>query len=349
MILGWELAVKGRAPSGQHRSLLRRDGKPFGGSLRQRGVCATGPSYVGKQLTWRTTLCPHRYPHLMRSFRSLALPVLFLSASAQSWHDTGHMVVADIAGRSLTGKARQEIDRLLQVGGSPKTNDLITAACWADDTKNGTSGLWHYINYHFRPDGQPSENIPLAENVVWAIRKFSETIQNAKAPDAEKADALRYLLHFVGDIHQPLHNVARDSTAAPAGDRGGNDFKLLAPEGLRPAPRNLHFLWDMGAGLFVSIERPLTPESRSVIRQLASQAMGTHPPQSFKKELQKADPEEWAREGLDLALKKVYLLEENKVPSAQYLQMCQTESRRLVALAGYRLGALLNRALSKPQ
>ena len=284
----------------------------------------------------------------MRILSRFALPTLLFSVSslACAWHDTGHMVVAEIASRRLSTRDRMEIDRLLRIGGTDKTSDILTAACWADDFKTKENGLWHYINYHFRMDGKPTSLQPEKENVVWAIRKFSEALRNKESKDAEKAEALRFLLHLVGDIHMPLHTVARDTDAFPQGDRGGNDFKLVAPKDMSPAPRNLHFLWDMGGGIFFQLERPLSTDSRGQIRALADYVLRKNPESELQDELKMTDPEAWALEGVALSKSKVYGLKENEEPSEEYLEMVRKESLRRIALAGLRLGDLLREILS---
>lgn len=276
-----------------------------------------------------------------------ALPCLCLAAApwAHAWNDFGHMVVSSVAERQLTYNAKMKILQLVKVGGTLKTNELLTAACWADDTKTRENGPWHYINHHFRTDGKPTSHGPLPQNVVWAIQKFSGDLKNASKPESERADALRYLLHFVGDIHQPLHCVARGTDAFPEGDRGGNEFKILSPAGFDPAPRNLHFLWDMGGGEFPNVERPLDARSRDAVAEAAELAIKLNPDSKMMREIENMDPHAWAREGLALAKKSVYALEENKVPSRAYLEECRRISQRQVALAGYRLGKLLNSLL----
>lgn len=277
----------------------------------------------------------------MRSILAL-LALAFVSTSSLAWHDTGHMVVAEIASRRLTPHVRQEVARLLLIGGTDKTNEMLTAACWADDFKTRENGLWHYINYHFRTDGKSTSLQPEKENVVWAIRKFSDVLRSKESKDAEKAEALRYLLHFVGDIHMPLHNTARDTDAFPQGDRGGNDFKLVSPKGMKPEPRNLHFLWDFGAGNFPQVERPLTPDGRAKIGQIANNATRENSAAFLENQIKISDPEAWSLEGFEFCKAKVYGLRENEEPSAEYLAMVRKESLRLVSLAGYRLGNLLN-------
>lgn len=255
------------------------------------------------------------------------------------------MVVADIASRVITPTANAKIQALLKVGGTDRTRDMLTAACWADDTKNRENGPWHYINYHFRTDGKATSLGPIPQNVVWAIQRFSATLKNPSAPELDRADALRYLLHFVGDIHNPLHCVARDSDAFPQGDRGGNDFAILPYPGMRPEPRNLHFLWDLGGGEFPNVERPLSREGLDQIVESSQLALKLNPESQIRELIQVSDPNIWAREGLQLAKSKVYKLSENAVPPKAYIETVRKESLRQVALAGYRLGYLLNRLL----
>lgn len=279
-------------------------------------------------------------------FRFLAfVPALGLAAGAFGWNDFGHMVVASIAERSLTYNAKMRLLQLVKIGGTPKTNEILTSACWADDTKNRENGPWHYINHHFRTDGKPTNLGPAEQNVVWAIQKFSAELKSAASSDAQKADALRYLMHFVGDIHQPLHCVARDTDFLPEGDRGGNEFKIVPPKGFNPAPQNLHFLWDMGGGQFTQIERPLNARSRDEVAEMAELAMKLNPDSMMLKQVRNLDPNAWSKEGLDLAKKSVYRLTENAELPKAYLDECRRISLRQVALAGYRLGALLNSLL----
>ncbi len=270
------------------------------------------------------------------------LALASLATAGFAWNDFGHMVVASIAERQLTFNAKTRILALIAIGGTPKTNSLLTAACWADDMRNRENGPWHYINYHFRTDGKSTTLGPAQQNVVWAIQKFSADAKRASTTELEKADALRHLLHYVGDIHQPLHCVARDTDAFPQGDRGGNEFKILPPKSMNPAPSNLHFLWDSGGGAFPFIERPLDAKGRDAVSEEAELAIKLNPESSFGNEIGIDDPHVWAKEGLALARRLVYKLEENTEPSKGYLEECQKASRRQAALAGYRLGRLLN-------
>ncbi|HZH99179.1 MAG TPA: S1/P1 nuclease, partial [Fimbriimonadaceae bacterium] len=276
--------------------------------------------------------------------KKLLLPCLLalLPVSSFAWIDTGHMVVAAIAERDLKPAVRSKVIDLLKVGGTEKTRDLYGAACWADDTKTNENGPWHYINYYFKEDGSPGRGKPLEENVAWAINKFSKVLANRNAPKEERADALRYILHFVGDAHQPMHSVARETGAHPDGDRGGNDFKINPPGDMSPVPRNLHFLWDIGGGLFKRVERPLSPTGEQQIRELAA-AIAKNNPRKSVANLQEQDPFRWSKESFELAKSRAYKLEENARPGPAYLQSVRDISASRSAAAGYRLADLLNR------
>ncbi len=260
-----------------------------------------------------------------------------------AWNATGHMVIAKVALDELDPVARAECARLLQIGKTARAYDFLTAGPWADDTRTEANGPWHYINLHFREDGKKTFETAEPENVVTAIAKFSRVLKDRTKADAERADALRFLIHFVGDIHQPLHSVARDSDAFPAGDRGGNDFKIVPPKALesmnRP-PSNLHSLWDLGCGLFVPIDRPLTTESEAKIGELANQLRKDHPRKRYV--LADYEPTTWAVESLKDARRSVYRLKEGSQPTDGYLREGRKVSAKRAAVAGYRLADVLN-------
>lgn len=280
------------------------------------------------------------------------LLVLALTAAygaAHAWSATGHMVIAAIAKRDLTPYALSEANRLLKIDATERADDFITAGPWADDIRNARpeTGNLHFINLHFRTDRKRVENEPEKENVVTAIERYRKVLGDKTKPDAERADALRFLIHFVGDLHQPLHSVARDSDEHPKGDRGGNDFKIQPPasmSGTQRPPTNLHSLWDGGAGLFPFKERPLSPQDRSAIEVQAETIASALPRESLKK-VDDLQPMNWAKEGLEDSKRTVYDLMENTVPSEDYMRRGRTLSARRAAYAGYRLADIINEAL----
>lgn len=263
------------------------------------------------------------------------------------------MLVAKIARAGLKPEVLREVDRLTQINPTTKADDMVTAACWADDIRpeRKETANWHFINYHFRTDGKETSNKPLEENVVWAIAKQSEILKDRSKSDAARADALRFLIHFVGDVHQPLHSVARDTDLHPDGDRGGNDFKVQPADlflDMERPPQNLHALWDAAGGLYRSMERPLSTTGKQYVDALANMLM-LWMPESALQEASDLKPEDWTQESLKVAQSFVYTAPENGKPDLAYLLECQKISARRIALAGYRLGHLLNELLGVSQ
>ncbi len=280
----------------------------------------------------------------MRNVLGLFFALVPLLANA--WNDLGHSVIAKMAYAQLTPKAKRQVDALLKVGVSPKYQSLAMASVWADATKNQTSGPWHYINLHFRTDGEPVTNLPADENVVSAIQKFAKGLSNKSLSRKDGAEALRYLLHLVADAHQPLHCVARDSVAFPNGDRGGNDFPIKTT-GLPSRADNLHSAWDYGCGVFVSRVRVGDGGREGVASRIANEIAKQYPPSSFKVRAKIDDPNAWTKEGLKIAKDFVYTAKEKKSLSKSYLTKGQRISRERAALAAYRLANALNKALTR--
>jgi hypothetical protein len=283
--------------------------------------------------------------------RPLLISALLLSASAHAWNATGHMVIACIAERNLKTEVRLEAERLLKIGATDRAYDFITAAPWADDvrTQRQETGPWHYVDFHFRTDGKRTSMKPDAENALVAIDRMLAILKDRSKPELERADALRYIIHFVGDIHQPLHTTARDTDQFPEGDRGGNELKIQTPlifsREARP-PTNLHALWDRGVGLFPDVERPLTPQGRLLIETQAVTLMAALPSPGAIPAPQMR-PELWALEGHEYAKRIVYRIENGEEPTLGYIRLGQSLAARRAVMAGYRLAQLLNRSLER--
>jgi len=270
-------------------------------------------------------------------FVRLAAALICFIAPAAAWNDTGHMVVAEIAWRHLDAQTKARVEPLVALGASPRNNTFVTAACWADDLKREEVDFynsWHFIDLSWSIDGTPAPTVPQI-NIVWALEKCRDTLQSPKAPDIEKARALRFLIHLVGDIHQPLHCISLYSQQLPRGDRGGNLFKISGePED------NLHWFWDNGGGAFrFSVFRPLTDRGQKELAKLADQCEAETP-------IAKTDDTDfyrWAQESYQLAKTTVYSdIEMDHSPTQQYSLRAQTVARQRVSLAGRRLAEILN-------
>ena len=171
---------------------------------------------------------------LARLIAPLALVALWGigTTPARAWGVQGHQVVAAIAWQGLSPVAREEATRLLAL---EPAQTLVSVATWADEHRGPATAPWHYLNF---PRGQcrfdAARDCPEGQCVIGAIDR-QRAILASKATDAERLQALKYLVHLVADIHQPLHAGYQD-------DRGGNTVQLR----FLMRGSNLHALWDKG-------------------------------------------------------------------------------------------------------
>ncbi len=166
-------------------------------------------------------------------FQPFLLALLTLCASnALAWGKVGHQVVSSLAATQLSKKARAEVDRLLALEPGATLESIST---WADEHRNPATANWHYLNF---PRGNctfdAERDCPDGGCVVAAIDKQLKILKSSSS-DESKLKALKYVVHFVADVHQPLHAGFGD-------DRGGNKYQLQA----FGKGTNLHALWDSG-------------------------------------------------------------------------------------------------------
>ncbi|MFN2334164.1 MAG: S1/P1 nuclease [Wenzhouxiangellaceae bacterium] len=161
------------------------------------------------------------------------LGALLLCSQAHGWGVTGHRVSAEIAERYLTPKTRHGVTAILG------RETLAQASTWPDFMRADpdefwqvTANPWHYVTV---PPGKQYNEVgaPPQGDAMSALKKFSAQIHDPDSTLYEKQLALRFVIHIVGDLHQPLH-------VGHGGDRGGNDFKIT----WFGQPSNLHRLWD---------------------------------------------------------------------------------------------------------
>lgn len=264
------------------------------------------------------------------------------SQACLAWGAVGHRVIAQIAYDHLTPHAREEVERLNHaLDNIAQTHTFATSANWPDwlfghDITAFAS--WHYIDRGYSQDGTTVPSFD-THNVVWAINQSTRVLQSSRSNDIEKAIFLRFLIHFVGDIHQPLHCIDRYSREYPEGDDGGNLFLIDA--GKTP---NLHKLWDKGAGYFESFFKSY-PHRAKQINVIAEEIEKRFPMSELKQQLMITDPNTWSLEGFQLAKLYAYSLEPGSKPSPEYILKAQEIVAKQSALAGYRLAQLLNRVV----
>ncbi len=297
-----------------------------------------------------------------------AFCVLLRVANTFAWNDFGHMTVAAIAYRRLTPAVRKKVNALLKLnpdygqwvaGASAENRDRIAflmASTWPDAIKHAKgyrndgdipSGpdaarnigyqdklqhrYWHYIDLPFSPDGTKLK-MPAAPNAQTQIAAFRQALASADSSDDVKSYDLVWLLHLVGDVHQPLHATSRFDKDQPNGDRGGNDVALCAP----PCREELHLFWDNVLGTETS--------PAAAIRKAAAL-----PPAGAKLAAVAAESA-WIDESFRVAQQSVYVAPIGVGPgpftlNAQYKAKARKLASQRIALAGARLANLLNQAL----
>jgi hypothetical protein len=290
----------------------------------------------------------------LRICLALTLCLLLLSSDGLSWGDGGHMIVANIAYARLNPTAKAQVNKLIKIdieppGVTAKDLDFVNASHWADDLRpveafSSTLGL-HFVDLPFSADSTKLPgDLPEPQNVITALGKYLNILKTS-TDDNERAQALRFIIHFVGDIHQPLHCSTRVTAKLTEGDRGGNLFtiKLVGANGKTETVK-LHSYWDGGIGDFPKTGANFTPPP-----------LGQIPPavKRITKEFPDSDagwktgaPDDfagWAKESSDLAQSVAYQgITANTKPSAAYNKKALQTAHQRVAWAGYRLAALLN-------
>jgi len=290
----------------------------------------------------------------VKLFAYVVLIQFLFQVNTFAWGDTGHMAVAQIAYQNLDSPAKKNrADELvglirLQNADSEKTYDFVTSACWMDDIRDSPMFEplkdWHFITQRYIIDNAVADEEPPPVNAASILNWLGSKLNDEDEADLKKAYYLAELNHLIGDIHQPLHSVTRYTPDRKGGDRGGNFFPLddAAPR------KNLHSYWDAGGGLFGfrDVGRPLNETRRKTLAAYANKIMNDYPRSAMIGEINDLKPNNWAKESFNLAKINVYQgIKEDVIPSDAYRANAQKVSARRIALAGYRLAAILNKVL----
>jgi nuclease S1 len=263
----------------------------------------------------------------MRKF-IVTLIILSFATQALAWSRDGHAIVGVLAERQLRPAARAEVARLLAGEADPT---LSGVAAWADDVRAsegpGKSAPQHYINFKGGGDCDyvPVRDCPDGNCVIGAINRNFLILSDRTRPDAERRDALKYLVHFVGDVHQPLHSTPRD-------DKGGGDFQVS----YQGKGSNLHKAWDR-----LILERKNSAPAEYA-KTLASQ-----PALATDVTLRSDRPAvEWALESCRI-VRDGDLYPSRHVIDDAYLDRHAPIAEQRLRLAGNRLADMINRALAR--
>jgi hypothetical protein len=226
---------------------------------------------------------------------------------ANAWGAKGHRIIGAIASQHLTASTKATIQEILQ------GDDLATAATWADEMRSSKDNVkfwselaspWHYVNLPANGDYATAEKNPLGD-ALMAVTTFSAILRDEAIPAGPvraglefyygdlqanklkvKAFALRFLIHILGDLQQPLH-------MGYANDRGGNEVKVL----WFGKATNLHTLWD--SQLIDQVDLSYSEYAARLDKRIA------HLPAADIRRLQRVDTAQWLNESRQL-LDQIY-------------------------------------------
>jgi hypothetical protein len=306
--------------------------------------------------------------------------------AARRWDAIGHRAMAAIAYDRLRPTTRARVDALMRahpdIATLGATLDLATAAgvrelflrasVWPDQIRGDARfyrendpnaqptpllpgyptmarrETWHYLTRSFSTDGTPT--LTLAEpNVATAFPALAETLGDAALAPSLRAYSLSWIIHVVGDLHQPLHGTSRSDAAHPDGDAGGNRVWVKVP-GLFGDSTNLHAVWDGWVGR-ASRDRALDDVADAMARELPM-AGGVPNDALFipRGAPLAATVRGWADESAALAQYVAYDLAPRvggapPVLTDAYLAQGLRIARQRLALAAYRLAAVIEAQL----
>lgn len=310
--------------------------------------------------------------------------LMLVSPAVHAWNGTGHQLVAGVAWDNMTPEARQmAIELLEQAPETACLRDLfpndsrprevqereffMRVATWPDVIRPRGSNdprrctrfhqrEWHFIDHFWQgfSDGTGSRaprdrtDIEIPEvNATERLRVFEESVPCADGPCVSarrRAMQLGWILHLVGDIHQPLHTAARVTPNHPDGDAGGNSFPLEGEFS------QLHSYWDNIVDTAVLREAGEFGDRRNIIYldRVIEMIVSDHPRANMTDRIKPRDFDAWALEGFETTKTRLYplSLQINEEPSNIYRDMAFGIASERIALGGYRLADLLNQILA---
>lgn len=238
------------------------------------------------------------------------------SKATEAWGETGHRAIGEIAEQYLSKKTKKHIDQLL--GG----HSLAFASTYADEIRSDKRfreyDPWHYVNFPFNStyEAHPKS---AGRDIMVAINKCVEILKDKESSDADRVFYLKLLIHFIGDLHQPLH-------IGLAEDRGGNNFKVK----WFGKATNLHSVWD--SKLIESYNMSYTEMAATADRLSEAQI----------REVKRGEVTDWMYESRELC-KQIYTsTEEGEKLGYEYRYLYMNTVRSQLQKAGIRLAHLLN-------
>jgi hypothetical protein len=255
-----------------------------------------------------------------------------MPSAAWAWGTEGHEIVALIAASELTPAAKARVEQLL---GGNAASAMADVSTWADKIRRyrPETAPWHYVDIEITSAGyDAASDCPNDACVVAQVQREVAIVGDKTLAQPVRAEALRFLIHFVGDVHQPLH-------ASDNHDRGGNEVRVV----LNGERKNLHSVWDTDVvealgddpgTIAPALERQITPEE--------------------KRQWSQGSAVDWANQSFQIAKTKIYPTlpgsggtDAPVILPPDYTQRQAGITRTQLERAGVRLATLLNKELGK--
>lgn len=258
------------------------------------------------------------------------------------------MVIAKIAEENLDEKTKKKVHELIDVLAPfyPKTSTFVTAATWADHASNSGFAPWRWHGKYLPYDNgflsKTKKKLIIArieaDSGITELKQAVKTLKSENATKLEKAIMLRFLIHIVGDLHQPLHCISVYSKKFPSGDRGGCRVLLDNKKYY-----SLHALWDSALERdYIWLKKPLDKKGEKYLEDFKNEVLSMFPEKSLKG-VNNLNFNDWANESYNMAILHAY---KNVLPSSYPDQKYILSNRKIayerIALAGFRLSKLLN-------
>ncbi|MBC7989939.1 MAG: S1/P1 nuclease [Luteimonas sp.] len=273
----------------------------------------------------------------------LAVVLLLLAPAASAWSALGHRLVGALAERHLSPSAEVQVHALL--AGEPDPT-LAGVAYWADALRDNEperfkqTSRWHYVNYpKDQCDYVAVRDCPDGNCVIGAIERQRAILADPKQPREARRDALKFLVHLVGDVHQPMHASNQD-------DLGGNKFQISLRTDIAPEKyaRNKYVDGVMGTNLHSVWDYYVLAERRLDLKQY-TEALDALPwPPPIDSGGTSTPPEAWAAESCRLIGSRQLYPQEHKM-DRRYPDAMRPLAEQRVRQAAYRLSTLLNETL----
>lgn len=274
---------------------------------------------------------------------ALAFLAVLAPTGAQAWGFYAHQTTGRIALANIKPETRAAMDKLFRAEallGTPqcRLRNLLDATVWPDCVRRdqdrwGHTAAWHYRTAPIEQDYNPRSNCSGGNCVLAQIERNERVLADESLPANVRLQALAFMVHFVGDVHMPLHSGDHD-------DRGGNDRET--DYGIIPG-LNLHYIWDGPIA-----ERAITSAQPSLVRRYS---------EAEKAELAGGTPADWGRESWEIARDFVYpnafdctdctgkLPEKTALTQEDIVAALPIAERRVVQ-AGLRMARLLDEAFA---